>query len=427
MDPVRILLTRRRKARHSVADSAPAPTSEYGDAVSSNEGLLSGIKVVDFGRYVAGPWCAQLLLGMGADVLRVERPGGGEDRFLFPLADNMGAYLLHCNRGKRCMTLNPTKPAGREIVTKLVQGADVIVANMPDDALASMGLDWDTVHATHPRAILATASTFGSTGPYAGRVGFDGIGQVMSGSAYLSGHPGDPMKSFTPWVDYSTASNLAMGVAAALVKRSVTGLGVRIDASLLGTALTAMGHVICEEAATGIGRVASGNRHPAAGPSDIVPTFDGRIIVQVVGNPIFARFVKAIGRPDLIDDPRFATDELRGENGKDISAIATEWCSTRTTAQALEELAAHSVPAGPVLSPRQALDDEHVKTQLMEVATVEGVPGGVPVVAFPLRFSDGSGQFGLATAAIGEHTNDVLRSLGYSDDAIAELRTERII
>ncbi len=395
--------------------------------MSTSDGLLSGIKVVDFGRYVAGPWCAQLLLGMGAEVLRVERPGGGEDRFLFPLTDNMGAYLLHCNRGKRCMTLNPTKPAGRTIVTKLVEGADVIVANMPDDALASMGLDWETVHATNPRAILATASTFGTTGPYAGRVGFDGIGQVMSGSAYLSGRPGDPMKSFTPWVDYNTASNLAMGVAGALVKRSVTGLGVRVEASLLGTALAAMGHVICEEAVTDIGRVASANRHPAAGPSDIVPTSDGRIIVQVVGNPIFARFAKAIGRPELIDDPLFASDELRGQHGAAISAIAAQWCSARTTAQALEELAAHSVPAGPVLSPREVLADAHIRSELMETAAVDGVPAGVPVVAFPLRISDGSGQFGTQTASVGEHTNDVLRSLGYTDNAITELRDQRIV
>ncbi len=394
---------------------------------ANQEGLLQGIKVVDFGRYVAGPWCAQLLLGMGAEVLRVERPGGGEDRFLFPLADDMGAYLLHCNRGKRSLTLNPTKPAGREIVAKLVAWADVIVANMPDDSLATMGLDWESVHAANPRAILATASTFGTTGPYAGRVGFDGIGQVMSGSAYLSGRPGDPVKAFVPWVDYSTASNLAMGVAGALVKRSITGLGVRIEASLLGTALAAMGHVICEEAATGIGRVATGNRHPAAGPSDIVATLDGSIIVQVVGNPIFARFAKAIGQPELIDDPRFATDELRGENGVAISAIAAQWCGSRTTAQALEELAANSVPAGPVLSPKQALADPHIRAELIETATVDSVPGGVPVVSFPLRFSDGSGQFGMRTSSVGEHTNEVLASLGYSPNDVAALREQRIV
>lgn len=394
---------------------------------TNQEGLLQGIKVVDFGRYVAGPWCAQLLLGMGADVLRVERPGGGEDRFLFPLAEDMGAYLLHCNRGKRSMTLNPTKPAGREIVAKLVAWADVVVANMPDDSLATMGLDWESVHAANHRAILATASTFGTTGPYAGRVGFDGIGQVMSGSAYLSGHPGDPMKSFVPWVDYGTASNLAMGVAGALVRRSVTGVGIRIEASLLGTALAAMGHVICEEAATGIGRVASGNRHPAAGPSDIVATTDGSIIIQVVGNPIFARFAKAIGKTELIDDPRFATDELRGENGVAVSALAAEWCASRTTAQALDELAANSVPAGPVLSPRQALADPHIQAELMETATVDSVPSGVPVVSFPVRFSDGSGRFGTRTASVGEHTNEVLESLGYSLSAIEELHAQRIV
>ena len=395
--------------------------------MSDAQGLLAGIRVLDFGRYVAGPWCAQLLQGLGANVVRVERPTGGEDRFLYPITSEVGAFFVHCNRGKRAITLNPTKPEGRAVVAKLIATADVIVANVPDDSLAAMGLDWASVHAANPRTVLATASTFGTTGPYAGRLGFDGIGQVMSTAAHMSGHPGEPMKAFLPWVDYGTASNLAFAVVAALYQRHATGLGVRVEASLLGTALAAAGHILTEQDAVKPNRVATGNRHPAAGPSDIVATSDGRIIVQVVGNGIFARWCRMIGRPELVDEPRFATDELRGTNGVALSALAEAWSATRTTADALDALAENDIPAGPVLSPQLVLDDPHISSVLMESARVDGLTAPVKVVQSPVRFSAGSVALGDRAPGLGEHTGEILAELGFSDEAVAALRTARVV
>ena len=390
--------------------------------------VLNSIRVLDFGRYVAGPWCAQILQSMGAEVIRIERPTGGEDRTLFPIgADDIGAYFVHCNRGKRCIGLNPTKPEGREVVARLLRTADVVVANLPDDSLVNMGLDWDTVHSVNPLAVLATATTFGSTGPYAGRLGFDGIGQVMSGATYLSGHRGDPMKSFVPWVDYGTAGNLAIAVMGALMQRGHTGVGSHVEASLLGTALAVSGHVLTEQAVTAVGRRATGNRHPAAGPSDIVATSDGHVIVQVVGNPMFRRWCVAIGRPELADDPRFETDDQRGANGGTLSELVSQWCAQRTTAEVLAELADGTVPAGPLYSPQQALDDPHIASEFMESAFVPGVVGPVPVVAPPFLLSDGGGLLGIESPLLGQHTDEVLRSVGYSDDDIAALRTARIV
>lgn len=387
---------------------------------------LAGVRVLDFGRYVAGPWCAQLLQGMGADVIRFERPSGGEDRGVFPVGgEGMSAYLIHCNRGKRCVGLNPTKPEGRAIVARLVGSADVIVANLPDDALATMGLDWPTVHATNPRAVLATATTFGTTGPYAGRLGFDGIGQVMSGAAYLSGDPGHPVKSFAPWVDYGTGANLALGVMGALISRAQTNVGSRVEASLLGTALAATGHVLTEQAIASPDRGPIGNRHPTAGPTDILATADGFVIVQVIGNAIFRRWCAAIGRIDLADDPRFASDESRGEHGALLSSIAGEWCATRTTEAVLHELAAGSVPAGALLSPQQALDDPHIRAVMLEHATVYGVEGAVPVVAPPFRLGDTS--FGSVAPRVGSDTDDVLREVGCTFDEIASLRAVGVV
>lgn len=395
--------------------------------MSEVKGLLAGVRVLDFGRYVAGPWCAQLLQGLGADVVRVERPTGGEDRFLFPISDDVGAYLLHCNRGKRGVTLNPTKPEGRAVVEKLIGWADVIVANMPDDALASMGLDWDSVHSRNPRAILATASTFGTTGPYAGRLGFDGIGQVMSGAVHLSGYPEEPIKAFYPWVDYGTASNLAFAVVGALYGRVTSGVGVRVEASLLGTALASGGHVLTEQDVSAPNRVGTGNRHPAVGPSDIVATSDGRIIIQIIGNSIFARWCKMIGHPEMIEDPRFATDDLRGENGIALTQIAADWARALTTMEALDQLTAAGVPTGPVLSLQQTLDDPHVSAVMLDQAEVVGFDRPVRVVSNPIRVGDGGVPLGSRAPGLGEHTNDILTELGYSAAEIAALREARVI
>lgn len=393
----------------------------------ADTGALDGIRVLDAGRYVAGPWAAQLLQGLGADVLRVERPAGGEDRFIFPVGDDgLSAFFVHCNRGKRAMTLSPTKPEGREVMARLVAWADVIVANMPDETLAAMGLDWATVHAANPRAVLATATTFGTTGPYAGRLGFDGIGQVMSGSTWMNGHPGDPMKSFVPWVDYTTAGMLALGVVTALFQRERTGLGTRVEGSLLGSALATTGHILTEQAIAHLDRHGTGNRHPAAGPSDIVATRDGRIIVQVIGNAMFARWCALVGRPDLLDDDRYTTDERRGINGEDLSAILRAWAAERTTAQALDELAAGELPAGPLLTPQEALDDPHVRTML-DAATVAGVGDDVAAVRTPVHLADGSVPLGAAAPSLGEHTEAALAALGYDITAVAALRAARVI
>jgi crotonobetainyl-CoA:carnitine CoA-transferase CaiB-like acyl-CoA transferase len=387
-------------------------------------GPLSGMRVLDLGRYVAGPWCAQLLQGYGAEVLRIERPGGGEDRPLFPIGPaETGAFFVHCNRGKRSMTLHVTRPEGREILGRLVDRADVVVANMPDESLAAMGLDWDGVHARNPRLVLATATTFGTSGPYAGKLGFDGIGQAMSGSAYLNGAPGAPVKSFVPWVDYVTATNLATGVLAALLERGTTGRGCRVESTLLGSALAVTGHILVEEAVVHPGREGLGNRHPAAGPSDLFPTSDGQVFVQVIGNPMFARVCRLLDRPDLAADPRFATDDERGRNSVELSAIVAAWTASRTTAEVLEAVSALGVPAGPLLRPAEALVDPHIASELLEQIPVRGLDQPVPVPVHPVR----SAHLGDHAPGIGEHTDAVLAELGLDGAAVAELRAAGIV
>src|SRR5215470_19014812 len=328
--------------------------------------ILDGIRVLDFGRYIAGPWCAALLGDLGAEVIRIEKRGGSEDRFVGPVADGGdGAMFLQINRNKKSMTLDPATPAGREVAARLIATADVVVANLPPQRLRALGLDWETVSQLRPSLVLTTVSAFGSGGPYEERLGFDGIGQAMSGAMYLSGHPGEPMKAYVPWVDFGTAGLAAFATVAALYERRATGRGQHVEASLLHTALSVANAPLIEQQVRKLDRIATANRAQTAGPCDAVRTADGWVLVQVVGQPLFARFAALIGEPELLGDPRFTDDNARGAHGAELSERMARWCAARTTADVLTALERAQIPAGPVLSPAQALGDPHVHATRM--------------------------------------------------------------
>ena len=312
-------------------------------------GVLAGIKVVDFGRYVAGPWCAALLGDLGADVVRVERVEGGEDRFVAPVAgDEGGAIFLQVNRGKRGLTLDTSTEAGQEVVRRLLESADIVVANLPPKARRSMGIDWPQVQAANPRAILVSATTFGA-GPNGDRLGFDGIAQVMSGAVHLSGVPGQPTKAYVPWVDFGTAHLLAFAAMAALLARERTGVGQHVDGALMKTALTVANSPIIEQAVLGLDRVATLNRGQTSGPYDIFDTADGHVIVMVIGGRQFDRWCRIVGADELRDDPRFADDRGRGLHGAALSERMAAWCAGRSTAEVLAALESRGHPGRPGL------------------------------------------------------------------------------
>ena len=387
-------------------------------------GVLDGVRVLDVGRYIAGPFCACLLGDLGADVIRVDRRQGSEDRTVTPVgADRVGAMYLQVNRNKRGITLDPLHERGREVLHRVVAGCDVVVANLPDPTLAAMGLDYETLRQVRPDIILTAVNAFGSSGPWAERVGFDGVGQVMSGSAYLSGPPGHPTRTYVPWVDYGTASLAAFGTMAALFERSRTGQGQRVEGSLLRTALTIANAPAIESAVDGLDRVSTHNRSQIAGPTDIVPTADGWIIVQTVGQPLFRRWCKVVGREDLLDDPRFASDDDRGRNGEELSRIMTEWCAERTTADVVATLDDARVPCAPVLSPAEALAHPHVTAGGFLVPTpYPGVEPPAPISAHPVVLSATPGEVRRRAPTLGEHTDEVLAEAGYQPADIAELR-----
>jgi crotonobetainyl-CoA:carnitine CoA-transferase CaiB-like acyl-CoA transferase len=394
-------------------------------------GILDGIRVLDFGRYIAGPFCAALLGDLGAEVIRIERIGGGEDRPFIPVGadpEGGGAMFLAMNRNKLGMTLDPAAPRGREIVRKLVATADIVVANLPPSVLRALELDLDSLRRIKPDIILTTVTGFGAGGPLSHKHGFDGIGQAMSGAVYLSGFPEQPVVSKVPWVDFGTACLSAFGTMAALYERGKTGRGQKVEGALLRTAIAFANSLLIEQALTGVNRVATVNRGFNSAPADYYRTRDGWIVATVIGQPMFRRWCRMVGAEDFLADPRFADDQSRADNSEDISARMTVWCAERSCAEALAELEKANIVAGQVYSPQQALDDSHIRdAHLLEERAYPGLAKTVPLAPTPIELSDTPGAYRRPAPLLGEHTEKILASLGYDATEIAALRAEGIV
>jgi crotonobetainyl-CoA:carnitine CoA-transferase CaiB-like acyl-CoA transferase len=391
--------------------------------------VLAGVRVLDFGRYIAGPYCAALLADLGADVIRVERRDGGEDRWVAPVGpDGVGAMYLVMNRNKRAMTLDPTRPEGREIVEKLVATADVVVANLPPDVLRSLALDLESLRRVKQDVILTTVTAFGAGGPWSHRHGFDGIGQVMSGSAYLTGTPEQPMRAAVAWVDCGTASLAAFGTLAALMARGKTGRGQKVEGALLRTAVAFNNPTLVEQQVIQPNRVATLNRGQTSAPSDLFRTKDGWIIAYAIGNPMFTRWAKLMGEDHWLTDSRFKDDEARGDHGETISKRMSEWTAARTTAEALATLEAARIPAGPLYSPQQALEDAHIRAAgLLQDTDYPGLARPAPLAPMPVDLSETPGRFRHRAPQLGEHTDAILAELGYGAAEISGLRARGVI
>jgi len=391
--------------------------------------VLKGIRVLDFGRYIAGPFCGTLLADMGAEVIRIEKIDGSEDRFLTPISETgEGGTFMQLARNKLGMTLNPMKPEGREIVKKLVATADVVIANLPPDTLKNMGLDYDSLKAVKPDIILTMISAFGRGGPYSNRVGFDGLGQAMSGAMYLSGTPEQPVKAWPPFVDFGTASFAAFGTLAALYEKQKTGKGQVVEGSLFNTALTLMNGTAIEQSALQINRVASLNRGQAAAPSDTFKCTDGWVLVQSVGGRLFERCTVLMGEPHWLEDERFKDDISRGENSVLISERMAKWCAERTSAEALAAMEEVRLPAGPVLSPQQVLEDPHIAAKgLFQPVDYPGMEQPAPLMRTPVELSETPGEIRHRAPTLGEHTDSLMSELGYSETEIAQLHELRVI
>jgi crotonobetainyl-CoA:carnitine CoA-transferase CaiB-like acyl-CoA transferase len=395
----------------------------------TSTGPLAGIRVIDFGRFIAGPYCGMLLADMGADVIRIDRRQGSEDRYTGPVTEGgEGGGFLSLNRNKRSLTLDTGKHESEDVIRRLVAGADVVVANLPVAVMKKMRLDYESLCAVKPDIVLARISTFGPDGPYAHRLGFDTIAQAMSGAMSLTGFPETPVRAVVPFEDYGTALHTAFGVMVALFHRAKTGEGQIVDGSLLATGVTVMQAMLAERSVRGIERRQRGNASFYTGPADTYRTTDGWIILQIIGADMFARWARVVGREDWIDDPRFATDLLRGDRYKLIAEAMNAWLATKSTNEAISAFEAARVPAGPVLDLQEVLDDPQVKArELLKYVDYPGAPKAVPLANTAVRLSATPGSIRHRAPTLGEHTDEILAELGYSPGEITLLRAAQAV
>ncbi|MCF8471356.1 MAG: CoA transferase [Sphingomonadaceae bacterium] len=389
---------------------------------------LRGVRVVDLSRFVASPYCASILADLGAEVIRVEPALGGEDRGLVPVGGGPGgALFLQVNRNKKSLALDIRKPRARALLDRLIATCDVVVTNMPVQTLAQQKLNYTELCKIKPDIIAANTTAFGTLGSISMRGGFDGLGQAMSGAAYLAGSEEGPRRAGCSYVDYGTGLALAVGVLAALMHRNATGEGQELHSSLMTTALTFTNGWHIEAAVAGIDRAPFGNLSPNSAPSDIYQAADGHVVVQAIGSRMFASWAHLVGRPDLLEDQRFTSDSERGRHGTFLSSVMQEWIANQTVADVVHSLTENGIPCGPVYSPKQLLEDELVlESGVFTPVDVPGVSNSVPLVRPIVEFAGCDVSIREAAPSVGAQTRVILADLGLSEEDIEALIDARI-
>jgi crotonobetainyl-CoA:carnitine CoA-transferase CaiB-like acyl-CoA transferase len=401
--------------------------------MTSPIGPLSGLRVLDLTRVLAGPTCTQMLGDLGAEVIKIERPEAGDDTrgFAPPFVPNTkeSAYFVGVNRNKKSVTLDIAKPEGQAIILKLLEHCDILVENFKVGALAKYGLGYEQLAKTHPRLIYCSITGFGQTGPYAPRPGYDALIQAMGGVMSLTGDPnGSPQKVGVPVADLFAGLYGCIGILAAVNHRNNTGQGQQIDIGMLDTHVAWLANQGMNYLATGENPPRLGNQHPNIAPYQEFPTKDGYIILAVGNDPTFERFCKAFGQEALLADPRFATNPIRVQNRQLVTDTLTPVMKSKTTAEWIEALEALKIGCGPINTLEQVFADPHVQAREMVVEMAHGSGETVKVIANPVKLSATPPSYRSAPPVLGEHTQNVLTDvLKMSAADIAALKEKGIL
>lgn len=405
-------------------------------------GALSHIRVLDLSRVLAGPWCGQILGDLGAEVIKVERPGTGDDtRHWGPpyIKDAEGndsreaAYFQSANRNKQSLTLDFTQPEGQRLVRELVAQCDVLLENFKVGGLAAYGLDYESLKAINPRLIYCSITGFGQTGPYAKRAGYDFMIQGLGGLMSLTGRPegeegAGPVKVGVALTDILTGLYATVGVLAALNQREQSGIGQHIDVALLDVQVACLANQAMNYLATGVSPKRLGNAHPNIVPYQDFPSADGNFILAVGNDGQFRKFCEVAGIAGLADDPRYATNKARVANRAELIPQLRQVTVFKTTAQWVELLEQAGVPCGPINDLQQVFADPQVLARGLRLDLPNSLGSDTPQVASPLRLSATPVAYRSAPPLLGEHTDALLqRLLGVSEEAIAGLRTAGVI
>ncbi len=405
-------------------------------------GPLSHIRVLDLSRVLAGPWAGQNLADLGAEVIKVERPKVGDDSRAFgppwvkdkegkPTRDS--AYFTSANRGKKSITVNVASPGGQALIRALAKECDVLIENYKHGDLARYGLGYDDLRAVNPRLVYCSVTGFGQTGPYRERPGYDFMIQGMGGLMSVTGEPdgapgGGPQRAGVPIADIITGMYASIAICAALASRAETGKGQHLDLALLDSQIALLAYQNTNYFSTGTPPKRIGNLHPNIVPYQPFRSSDGEVIVACGNDNLFRKFCEAAGHPELVADPRFATNGKRVENRVEMTRVIQAFFEKKTTAAWLELLEAAGVPNGPINNIAQVFEEPQVKARGIRIELEHSAAGKLPLVASPMRFSDTSLEYRLAPPLLGEHTDEVLRGLlGKTDAEIAALRAEGVL
>ena len=403
---------------------------------------LAGIRVLDLSRVLAGPWCTQTLADLGAEVIKIERPGAGDDTRSWgpPFArDAAGdqtsesAYFLSANRGKKSVTVDMADRQGQRIIRALAEKCDVLVENFKVDGLKKYGLDYASISKLNPRLIYCSISGFGQTGPYRDRPGYDFMIQALGGLMSITGEPdgksgGGPVKVGVAVADLFSGLYATVGVLAALNGRAVSGRGEHIDVSLFDVQVAMLANQSLNYLTSGVSPARLGNAHPNIVPYEAFKTADGHIVLAVGNDAQFARFCECAGNPELSNDAKFSTNPERVKHRAALVPIVAALMQKQTTAWWLEHLNAAGVPCGPVNTIADVFADEQVQARGLKLDLPNAAAGTVPSVASPLVFGHTRHSAASGPPTLGEHTGDVLsRMLDLSAAELADLRAAKVI
>jgi crotonobetainyl-CoA:carnitine CoA-transferase CaiB-like acyl-CoA transferase len=411
-------------------------------AIPAAAGALSHIRVLDLSRILAGPWAAQMLGDFGAEVIKVERPGVGDDtRGWGPpyVKDADGndttdsTYCLSANRNKESVTIDFTKPEGQELIRDLAAKSDVVIENFKVGGLKKYGLDYASLKPINPGLIYCSITGFGQTGPYAPRAGYDfliqGLGGLMSFTGHADGEPGGgPMKVGVALADIMTGMYASTAILAALTHRAETGVGQHIDLGLLDVQVGVLSNQAMNYLHTGVLPKRMGNAHPNVVPYQDFPTADGYMILALGNDSQFARLAEAIDKPEWADDPRFSTNAQRVNNRDALISALSDITRSRTTNDWITLFENLGVPCGPINNLEQVFDDPQVVARNMQISMQHPKYGDIPLVANPIRLSETPVQYRNAPPALGEHTVEVLnRLLGIGPEQLNQLHQDKIV
>ncbi len=401
--------------------------------IKDAHGPLKGLRVLDLTRVLAGPTCTQMLGDLGAEVIKIERPGSGDDTrgFAPPVMPGTeeSAYFIGVNRNKRSVTLDIATKEGQEIARQLLADTDILVENFKVGALAKYGLGYEQLHEEFPGLIYCSITGFGQTGPYAPRPGYDSLIQGMGGVMSLTGEPdGLPQKVGVPVADLFAGLYGCIGILAALRHRERTGQGQQVDIGMLDTHVAWLANQGMNFLATRENPARLGNQHPNIVPYQVFPTKDGHMVLSVGNDATFKRFCEAFGLEKLLADKRFATNSARVENRQLVTDTLTPVMKKHPTEWWVEKLEGLKIGCGPINSLKQVFDDPHVQARGMEVQMKHSSGADVTVIANPVRLSETPPDYRIAPPLLGEHTSEVLQDLlGMDNKTFESLKKKGII